>query len=36
MDIQEIGWEGVNWIILSQYRDKWSTVANVIMNLRVP
>jgi hypothetical protein len=25
MDLREIGWEGVNWINLSQDRDPWQT-----------
>jgi len=34
-DLREIGWGGVNWIHLAQYRDQWRTVANTVMNLRV-
>jgi hypothetical protein len=36
MDLREIGWEGVDWIHLAQYRDQWRTVGNTVMNLRVP
>lgn len=25
---------GVGWIILAQYRDKWRTLLNVVMNHR--
>jgi hypothetical protein len=34
--ILEIGWGGVDWIGLSQDRDKWRTLVNAVMNLRVP
>jgi hypothetical protein len=36
MDIREIGWEGVDWTNLAQYRDQWRVLVNTIMNLRVP
>jgi hypothetical protein len=36
MDLLEIGWGGVDWIGLSQDRDKWRALANAVMNLRVP
>jgi hypothetical protein len=36
MDIEEISWDGVDWIDLAQDRDKWRSVVNAIMNLRVP
>jgi hypothetical protein len=29
MDIQEIGWEGVDWIDLAQDKDKWHRVTNL-------
>jgi hypothetical protein len=36
MDLKKIGWEGVDWIHLSQDRNQcWSRVKTV-MNLRVP
>jgi hypothetical protein len=35
-DVREIGWEGVIWIHLAQDRDQWRTLANTVMNLRVP
>jgi hypothetical protein len=36
MDLREIGW-GVclEWIHLSQDRDRWRAVVNAVMNLRV-
>jgi hypothetical protein len=36
MDLLEIVWSGVDWIGLAQKRDKWRTLVNAVMNLRVP
>jgi hypothetical protein len=36
MDLREIGWEGVDWIYLTQARDQWWALVNTIMNLRIP
>jgi hypothetical protein len=36
MDLLEIGWGGVDWIALTPDRDKWRTLVNAVMNLRVP
>ena len=36
MDLQEAGWEGMNWIDLAQNRDRWRALVNAAMNLRVP
>jgi hypothetical protein len=36
MDPLEIGWGGVEWIGLTQDRDKWRALVNAVMNLRVP
>jgi hypothetical protein len=33
---QEVGWEGVDWIDMAQYRDRWRAVVNAVINLRVP
>jgi hypothetical protein len=35
MDLREIGLEGVDWIRLSQDRDRWRAVLSAVMNLRV-
>jgi hypothetical protein len=35
-DLVEIGWGGVDWIGLTEDRDKWRALVNVAMNLRVP
>jgi len=36
MHLQEIGWGGLDWIDLTEDRDRWLAVVNEIMNLRVP
>jgi len=35
-DIQEVGCWYMDWIGLAQDRDRWRTVVNAEMNLRVP
>jgi hypothetical protein len=36
MDLREIGFGDVDWINLAQDRDRWRTLVNTVMNLRVP
>jgi hypothetical protein len=36
MDLMEIELEGVDWIHLSQNRDRWRALVNTVMNLQVP
>jgi hypothetical protein len=36
MDLQEVGWEVMDWIDVVQDRDRWRAVVNAAMNLRVP
>jgi hypothetical protein len=35
MDLREIGWGSVDWIQLTQGRERWRTPVNMVMNLRV-
>jgi hypothetical protein len=34
--IREIGWDGMDWIDLTQDRDEWRALVNTVMNLPVP
>jgi hypothetical protein len=36
MDLREIGWSGMHWIVLVQGKDHWKALVNTAMNLRVP
>ena len=35
-DLQEVGWGSVGWIYLTWNMDRWRSVVNAVMNLRVP
>jgi hypothetical protein len=36
MDLQEVGCEGMDWIDMVQYRDRWRAHVYEVMNIRVP
>jgi len=36
MDLQGVGYGYMDWIGLTQNRDRWRTLVNAVMNLRVP
>jgi hypothetical protein len=36
MDLREIGWGGMDWIVLAQDRGQWRALDNTVINLWVP
>jgi hypothetical protein len=36
MDLQKVGWGGMDWITVAQDRDRWLALVKMVMALRVP
>jgi len=36
MNLQEVGYGGVDWIELAQDRDMWQALVTAVMKLRIP
>jgi len=36
IDLQEVGWGGMDGIHLAQDKDRWRPLVNALMNLQVP
>ena len=36
VELQLVGWGGMDWIDQVQDRDRWRTLVNMVMHFRVP
>jgi hypothetical protein len=35
VDLREIGWEGVDWMCLAEYRDQWLALVSTVIYLLI-
>jgi hypothetical protein len=36
MDIEKVGWGGMDWADLAQNKERWRAFVKAVMNLQVP
>jgi hypothetical protein len=36
INLQEVGWGGMDWIAVAEGRGRWWALVNAVMNLQVP
>jgi hypothetical protein len=36
LDLQDVGCEGMDWIDVTQDRERWRALVNAAINLRIP
>jgi hypothetical protein len=36
MDLQEVGWGGMDWFDMALDKNRWQALVNAVMNIRVP
>jgi hypothetical protein len=36
VDLEAVGWQGVNCVHVAQDKDRWRDLSNMVMNLHVP
>ena len=36
MDLQEMGWEDIEWVDIAQYTDRWRARVSEAIYLRIP
>jgi hypothetical protein len=36
MGLREVGCEGMDWLELAEYKDRWRALVDAVMNLRIP